>query len=286
MSGAGSIAKPATVFRLRRHAPLAIGLTLILLLTTIALVSLVWTPFPPSKMQIMQKLKPPFEVGLLGTDQYGRDVLSLLMAGAWNSLSIALFAVTLGATIGVIIGLAAAAWQGLLETVTMRGCDVIFAVPPILSAMMLGAFIGPGRWTAILAIATFMVPVFTRITVGAARQIWTRDFILAARAAGKGPLLISWQHVLPNIIGPIIVQVTIQLGLAILTEAGLSFLGLGLPPPAPSWGRMLAESQTFLRAAPWLAILPGLAVALSVLGFNLIGDGLRDRLDPRQRGRI
>ena len=235
-------------------------------------------------MQIMHKLKPPFEVGLLGTDQYGRDVLSMLMAGAWNSLSIALFAVALGAGIGVVIGLAAAAWRGVLGTVTMRGCDVIFAVPPILSAMMLGAFIGPGRWTAIFAIATFMVPVFTRITVGAARQVWTRDFILAARAAGKGALLISWQHVLPNIVGPIIVQVTIQLGLAILTEAGLSFLGLGLPPPAPSWGRMLAESQTFLRVAPWLAILPGLAVALSVLGFNLIGDGLRDRLDPRQRG--
>ena len=285
MSGGGPAARAAAGFRLRRHGALATGLALILLLAGVALVSLVWTPFPPSKMQIIHKLKPPFEVGLLGTDQYGRDVLSMLMAGAWNSLSIALFAVTLGAGIGVVIGLAVAAWRGVLETVTMRGCDVIFAVPPILSAMMLGAFIGPGRWTAIFAIATFMVPVFTRITVGAARQIWTREFILAARAAGKGPLLISWQHVLPNIVGPIIVQVTIQLGLAILTEAGLSFLGLGLPPPAPSWGRMLAESQTFLRVAPWLAILPGLAVALSVLGFNLIGDGLRDRLDPRQRGR-
>jgi peptide/nickel transport system permease protein len=167
----------------------------------------------------------------------------------------------------------------------MRANDVIFAVPPILSAMMLGALIGGGRFTAIIAIGVFMVPIFARVTVGAALQIWSRDYVLAARGAGKGGVLISVQHILPNIANQIIVLVTIQLGLAILTEAGLSFLGLGMAPPAPTWGRMLAEAQTYLGVAPWLAILPGLAIALTVFGFNMLGDGLRDLLDPREKDR-
>ena len=260
------------------------GAGIVTALVLVALLSLVWTPYPPSKMQILLKLKPPLAAGWLGTDQYGRDIASLLMAGAWNSLSIAMLSVTIGAGIGTALGLAVAArGRGIVAAAAvMRGCDVLFAVPPILSAMMLGAFIGPGRFTAVIAIATFMVPVFTRIAFSSANQIWARDYVLAARACGKGPLRISIEHVAPNIATPIIVQVTIQLGLAILTESGLSFLGLGLPPPAPTWGRMLAEAQTFLRPAPWLAILPGLAIALAVLGFNLIGDGLRDRFDPKR----
>ena len=259
------------------------GAGIVAALALVALLSLVWTPQSPSKMQILLKLKPPLAAGWLGTDQYGRDIASLLMVGAWNSLSIAVLSVLIGAGIGTVLGLAVAArGRGIVAAAVLRGCDVLFAVPPILSAMMLGAFIGPGRFTAIIAIASFMVPVFTRIAFASASQIWARDYVLAARACGKGPFRISIEHVAPNIATPVIVQVTIQLGLAILTEAGLSFLGLGLPPPAPTWGRMLAEAQTFLRPAPWLAILPGLAIALAVLGFNLIGDGLRDRLDPKR----
>jgi len=167
----------------------------------------------------------------------------------------------------------------------MRACDVIFALPPILSAMILGAFLGTGRLTAIIAIATFMVPVFARVALSSALQAWSRDYVMAARAIGNTPFSITMRHVLPNILSGIIVQATIQLGLAILTEAGLSFLGLGVPPPAPTWGRMLADAQTYLGLAPWLAILPGLAIALSVLGFNMLGDGLRDLLDPREARR-
>lgn len=165
----------------------------------------------------------------------------------------------------------------------MRACDVIFALPPILSAMILGAFLGTGRFAAIIAIAVFMIPVFARVTLATALQAWSRDYVLAAQAIGNSRLTISLRHVAPNIMSQIIVQATTQLGLAILTEAGLSFLGLGMAPPAPTWGRMLADSQTFMGAAPWLPILPGLAIALAVLGFNLLGDGLRDWLDPRQR---
>jgi peptide/nickel transport system permease protein len=268
-----------------RKPRLAIGTALISLLITIALLSLVWTPLPPLKMQIIHKLTPPLAYGILGTDQLGRDLASMLMVGAWNSLSTSIMAVGLGASVGTLFGVTAAARRGVFEALIMRLNDVIFAIPPILSAMMLGALLGTGRFTPIIAIAVFMVPVFARITASAALQIWARDYVLAAKGAGKGKILITLDHVLPNIANQIIVQVTIQLGLAILTEAGLSFLGLGMPPPSPTWGRMLADAQTYLGIAPWLAILPGLAIALTLLGFNMLGDGLRDLLDPREKGR-
>jgi peptide/nickel transport system permease protein len=267
-----------------RRPVLAIGLTITLSLVAVALLSLVWTPSLPSKMNIVQRLKPPLGPGgLLGTDQFGRDVTSMLMVGAWNSLSTSFLAVALGATVGSAIGVLVAMKRGWLELATMHGCDIIFAVPPILSAMMLGAFLGSGRFTAVIAIAVFMVPVFARLTLAAAKQIWARDYVMAAIGIGRSKAKITLVHILPNISNQIIVQVTIQLGLAILTEAGLSFLGLGMPPPAPTWGRMLADSQTFFAQAPWLAIMPGLAIALAVLGLNMLGDGLRDLLDPRTR---
>jgi peptide/nickel transport system permease protein len=264
-----------------RRPNLVIGGTIVAILMITAIVSLFWTPLPPGKIEIIHKLKPPLSQGLLGTDHLGRDILSMLMAGAWNSLSIAVVAVAIGASVGTLLGLLVAARPGRFGALVMRANDVIFAVPPILSAMMLGG----GRVTAIVAIGLFMVPIFARVTVSAALQIWSRDYVLAARGAGKGGVLISIQHVLPNIANQIIVLVTIQLGLAILTEAGLSFLGLGMAPPAPTWGRMLADAQTYLGVAPWLALLPGLAIALTVFGFNMLGDGLRDLLDPREKGR-
>ncbi|WP_349957139.1 ABC transporter permease [Rhizobium sp. ZPR3] len=272
-------------FRTLRRANLMVGAFIILALVGVAIVSLFWTPVPPAKMQITHKLEPPFGFGLLGTDQLGHDILSMLMAGCWNSLSISVSSVAIGGTIGTIIGVSAAAQRGLFEALVMRACDVIFALPPILSAMILGAFLGTGRMTAIIAIAVFMVPVFARVALGSALQAWSRDYVLAARAIGNTQLSITLRHVLPNIMGSIIVQATIQLGLAILTEAGLAFLGLSVPPPAPTWGRMLADAQTYFHVAPWLALLPGLAIALSVLGFNLLGDGLRDLLDPREATR-
>jgi peptide/nickel transport system permease protein len=269
-------------FSISRQIKLISGATIVGLLVAIALLSLVWTPLPPAKMQIIHKLQPPFAFGVLGTDQFGRDVLSMLMAGCWNSLSIAITAVVIGGTVGSIAGISAAAIRGLFKTLLMRVCDVVFALPPILSAMILGAFLGPGRFTAIIAIAVFMIPVFARVTLASALQAWSRDYVLAARALGNSRFMISVRHVAPNIMNHVIVQATIQLGLAILTEAGLSFLGLGLAPPAPTWGRMLADSQTYLELAPWLAVLPGLAIALAVLGFNMLGDGLRDFFDPRR----
>jgi peptide/nickel transport system permease protein len=272
-------------FRLSRRKNLIAGIVVVGFLAAIALLSLFWTPLPPAKMQIIHKLQPPLAFGLLGTDQFGRDVLSMLMVGCWNSLSIAVSAVVIGGTIGSIAGISAAAIRGPYETLLMRACDVIFALPPILSAMILGAFLGPGRFTAITAIAVFMIPVFARVTLATSLQAWSRDYVLAAQAIGNSRFTISVRHVLPNIMSQIIVHAAIQLGLAILTEAGLSFLGLGMAPPAQTWGRMLADAQTYLSLAPWLAILPGLAIALTVFGFNMLGDGLRDLFDPREASR-
>jgi peptide/nickel transport system permease protein len=252
-------------------------------LVSIAVLSRFWTPEPPTRMHILLKLKPPLANGLLGTDAFGRDILSMLMAGAWNSLSTSFLAVLLGLLAGVAFGMTAAACRGWVEEGIMRAADVVFAFPALISAIMIGALIGPGQFTAVLAIGIFAIPVFVRVSRGAALRVWSQDYCLAARAAGKGAFGITMDHVLPNIAGTLVVQATIQLGLAILVEAGLSFLGLGLPPPAPSWGRMLNDAQTYLSQAPWMAIAPGVTIALAVLGLNLFGDGLRDRLDPRSR---
>jgi peptide/nickel transport system permease protein len=265
------------------HARLFTGAAITAVFVGVALLSLVWTPENPARVRVLARLQAPLTGGLLGTDHLGRDVLSMLMAGAFNSLSIAALAVAVGMTIGTALGVAAAARRGLFEAVVMRICDAMFAFPPILSAIMVGALLGPGALTAVLAIGAFMVPVFARVTRGAALQIWAREYVLAARMAGRSGVSITAVHVIPNIASHIIIQTAIQLALGILTEAGLSFLGLGVPPPTPSWGRMLADSQTYLQLAPWLALAPGLAIAFAVLGLNLLGDGLRDLLDPRRR---
>jgi peptide/nickel transport system permease protein len=250
----------------------------------LALLSRLWTPASPTRIHMALRLRAPLAAGLLGTDPFGRDVLSMLMAGTWTSLSTSFLAVVLGLGLGTALGAAAAALRGGFEEAAMRSADVIFAFPAVISAIMVTNIFGPGQATAVTAIGLFIVPVFTRLARATAVQIWARDYCLAARAAGKGRLAITLEHVLPNIAGTLLVQATIQLALAILIEAGLSYLGLGLPPPTPSWGRMLNDAQTFLAPAPWLAIAPGVAIALAVLGFNLLGDGLRDLFDPR-RGR-
>lgn len=269
-----------------RHLRLAGGAAVLTLLGIAALTSLVWTPGDWVRIHVADRLKPPLAAGLLGTDPLGRDVLSLLMVGARNSLSIAIVSIAAGALLGISVGLTAAARDGgRLAFWLMRACDLVFAFPAVISALMLGALLGPGRPTTVLAIAIFSVPVFARVARGAALEIWARPFVTAARVLGKGRVRISVEHVLPNIFGQLVAQITLQFGLAILTEAGLSYIGLGLPPPAPSWGRMLAEAQTYLAQAPHLAIAPGCAIALTVLGFNLLGDGLDELADPRRRTR-
>jgi peptide/nickel transport system permease protein len=274
----------ARTLRYAIRAPkLVTGALITALFCIVAVTAKFWTPVTPTQIRIPLKLRPPLAEGLIGTDHLGRDVLSMLMAGTWNSLSIALAAVLLGAVIGTALGSIAAARRDLFDTLIMRICDVTFAFPPIVSALMLGALLGGGRPTAIIAIGVFMIPVFARIARAASLQAWSRDYVTAAMAIGKSTPRIAIEHVLPNIFSQIVVQVTIQLGLAILTEAGLSFLGLGTPPPNPSWGRMLADAQTYLAAAPHLAIAPGATIALAVFGFNQLGDGLRDLLDPRRR---
>ena len=268
--------------RLVRNPAFALGAGLTLLFVAFALVSWLWTPFDPTAQSIPDRFQAPSAEHWLGTDQYGRDVFSIIMAGARTSAAVALLAVGIGVVIGVPLGLAAAR-GGLLDDALMRANDIAFAFPALVSAIMLTAIFGPGAVNAVIAIGVFNIPVFARVARAGALALWRREFVLAARAAGKGPVRITAEHVLPNILNLLIVQATIQFSLGILAEAGLSYVGLGVQPPTPSWGRMLAEAQTLVVRAPHLAIVPGLAIAFTVLGLNLLGDGLRDALDPRLR---
>ena len=267
--------------RARRHASFVVGGALVALLLLTAALSFVWTPHSATELDIAHKLQGPGASHWLGTDSLGRDIVSLLIVGSQNSIAVGVIAVGIGIAFGVSLGLLAAAKRGWVEEVVMRFADFTFAFPALLSAIMLTAVYGPGLVTSIVAIGIFNVPVFARITRAAANGVWARDYVLASRACGKGTWHITLHHVLPNIASGLIVQATIQFALAILAEAALSYLGLGTQPPQPSWGRMLNEAQTMLFLAPQLAIWPGLAIALSVLGLNLMGDGLRDLLDPR-----
>ena len=264
-----------------RHPSFVLGGLLSIALLAAALLSLVWTPWSPYEMDLPNKLQPPSAAHWLGTDVYGRDIVSLLLVGARSSILVGVVAVGIGVSIGTLLGLLAAARRGWVEETIMRLSDFTLAFPAILSAIMLTAVYGAGMVNAMVAIGIYNIPTFTRLARGAAKSVWGREYILAARACGKGPWAITWQHVLPNISAVLIVQITIRFAIAILAEAALSYLGLGTQPPQPSWGRMLAEAQTMLYQAPLLAVFPGVAIALAVLGLNLLGDGLRDLLDPR-----
>ncbi len=263
---------------------LILGAMLSSLVVLAALVSFVWTPFDYTAMNIPAKLQTPNATHWLGTDHFGRDMFSMIIVGARTSIAVALVAVGIGMGLGVPLGLAAAARKGSwLDELIMRGNDLVFAFPSLVIAILITAVFGAGAINAIIAIGIFNIPVFARITRGAALSLWEREFIMAARVAGKSATRISFEHILPNVMNLLIVQGTIQFSLGILAEAALSYVGLGAQPPTPSWGRMLADSQTMVSFAPHLALIPGCAIIVTVLGLNLMGDGLRDWLDPKLR---
>ncbi|UUV05817.1 ABC transporter permease [Ruegeria sp. YS9] len=263
---------------------LILGALLSSLVVLAALVSFIWTPYDHAALDIPNKLQPPNGQHWFGTDHFGRDIFSMIMVGARTSIAVALVAVGIGMALGVPLGLTAAARKGSwLDEVIMRGNDLVFAFPSLVIAILITAVYGAGAINAIVAIGIFNIPVFARITRGAALSLWEREFILAARVSGKGVARISAEHILPNVANLLIVQGTIQFSLGILAEAGLSYVGLGAQPPTPSWGRMLADAQTMVSFAPHLALIPGLAIIVTVLGLNLLGDGMRDWLDPRIR---
>ena len=270
-----------------RSPSFVIGALITLLFIAMALLSFVWTPYPFAAQDIPHKLRGLSAEHWFGTDQYGRDVFSQILVGARTSISVALIAVGLGIGVGVPLGLWAAARRGsLLDEIIMRLNDLVFAFPALLIAILITSVFGPSATNAIIAIGIFNIPVFARLTRAAALSLWTRDFILAARVAGKGATRISLEHILPNILNTLVVQITIQFSLGILAEAALVYVGLGAQPPTPSWGKMLADAQTLISLAPHLALIPGLCIVFTVLGLNLVGDGLRDIFDPRlQRSR-
>ncbi|MEE3098400.1 MAG: ABC transporter permease, partial [Pseudomonadota bacterium] len=242
---------------------------------------LVWTPHDPTLISVTARFQPPSAEHWLGTDQLGRDVASMLMVGARHSVAVALLAVGIGGTIGTALGLAASAVGGWVEEAVMRLADIGFAFPALLFAIMLSAVFGPSLTNAVAAIAFINAPIFARVARGSAALIWRLDYAMAARAAGRSRAAIALSHVLPNISAVLLVQATIEFAVAILAEAALSYLGLGVQPPTPSWGRMLSEAQTLLFLQPMLAIWPGLCIVAAVIGFNMLGDGLRDATDPR-----
>ncbi|CAN7420903.1 ABC transporter permease [Pseudorhodoferax sp. LjRoot39] len=272
---------PSFWSRALRHRSFVIGAVLTALLLAAALLSYLWTPWAPLEMDMANKLQGPTASHWLGTDAFGRDVASLLLVGARASILVGVIAVGIGLVAGTALGLLAAARRGWVEEAIMRLADFSLAFPAILSAIMLTAVFGPGIVNAIVAIGIYNIPMFARIARGSAKAVWAREYVTAARACGKGAWAITFQHVLPNISAALIVQSTIRFAIAILAEAALSYLGLGTQPPQPSWGRMLSEAQTLMFQQPLLAVFPGLAIALAVLGLNMLGDGLRDLLDPR-----
>lgn len=265
-----------------KRAQLWTGIVLVGLVVVMALVSLVWTPFDPNAMDAA-RLQPAGWPHVLGTDSFGQDVASRLLKGAQVELLVGVISVGIAALIGVPLGLLGAQLPRWASEILLRSADVVYAFPALLMAVLLAGAFGGSTTTAMVAIGVATIPQFIRVTRAGALQVLASDFVLAARASGIGRLATNVTHVLPNI-GPLIgVQASVSFAMAILAEAALSYLGLGTQHPTPTWGRMLREAQDVWTVDPLQAVWPGLAVAVAVLGFNLLGDGLRDLLDPRMR---
>jgi len=265
------------------HPSLVVGLAGAGFFVLLGLVSLVWTPYPIAAIDIAGRFAGPGPAHWLGTDIFGRDLLSLVMAGTMTSFLVAAAATAIGMAAGVPLGLAAASWGGPVEWLVLRLSDFLFAFPALIVAVLLSTLFGPGAANAMIAVGLFNIPVFARVARGGALGLRNRDFVAAARLAGLGHGAIAIRHLLPNIASLLIVQATIQLSLGILAEAGLSYVGLGTQPPATSLGLMLKDAQSLFLLHPWLAVVPGLAIVLIVVCLNLAGDGLSDHLDPRLR---
>jgi peptide/nickel transport system permease protein len=261
------------------------GGTLVGLVVLLALVSFLWTPHDPDRVDSAHRLLGPDGSFWLGTDKFGRDITSRLMVGARTTLFVGVVAVGVAAVLGTPLGILAGMARGWRGGVLSRATDLAMAFPALLLAIMFGAVFGASTLTAMIAIGLATVPAYVRIVRAGTLAVMSSEYVLAARAAGRRGLGIALRHVLPNVAGLVIVQGSVSFAIAVLAEAALSFLGLGTPPPTPSWGRMLQEAQELLFVAPRLCIIPGIAIALAVLGFNLLGDGLRDYLDPRLEDR-
>jgi peptide/nickel transport system permease protein len=267
--------------RLLRNINFTIGFIMTLAIVLTALVSLIYTPYDPNRMNLSARFQPPNGPYWFGTDQYGRDIFSRVMVGSMNSIIVGLVAVSIGMGFGILLGSLAAFYRRWADEGIMRISDVLYGFPAVLSAILITSVLGPGIVNSMIAIGIFNIPIFARLTRATSLSIWERDYVTSAKAIGRSNAGIIWRHILPNILSPLVVQGTVQFAIAILAEAGLSYLGLGTQPPYASWGRMLNEAQTFMGTSPWLAIFPGCAIAFAVLGLNLIGDGLRDMLDPK-----
>ncbi|MDO9349650.1 MAG: ABC transporter permease [Deltaproteobacteria bacterium] len=264
-----------------RNINFTIGFFITLTILLTALLSLAFTPYDPNRMNLSERFQAPNQTHYLGTDQYGRDILSRVMKGSINSIIVGLVAVSIGMGFGILLGSIAAFYRRWMDEVIMRVSDVLYGFPAVLSAILITSILGPGAINSMIAIGIFNIPIFARLTRATSLSIWERDYVTSARAIGRSDAGIIWKYILPNILSSLIVQGTVQFAIAILAEAGLSYLGLGTQPPHASWGRMLNEAQTFMGTSPYLAIFPGCAIALAVLGLNLLGDGLRDMLDPK-----
>ncbi|MET3897470.1 peptide/nickel transport system permease protein [Devosia sp. UYZn731] len=270
----------------RRHPSGRIGAAIILLFLVVAALGAIGlTPHDPLKQYVIDRLKPPSGTYWFGTDLLGRDTFSRLMLGIGESFLVAFASVAVAATAGTVIGLFAAWWGHLWDGILMRIMDVLLAFPAILFALLIVAIQGPGVLTSITAIGIIYTPIFARVVRAPALALKAREFVEAARTFGSSQRYILSRHLLLNLVAPLTVQITLALAWALLTESGLSFLGLGTQPPAPSLGVMLAESKSMMTRAPWLMVFPGLTIMLAILGFNLFGDALRDILDPRTQER-
>jgi peptide/nickel transport system permease protein len=260
---------------IRWTGALAAGCLVVGAMALAAVLSLAWTPYAPDALDIAARLAPPSVTHPFGTDVYGRDVASQVMAGARTALAVSAASCALGFGLGLPLGLVAAVRRGWLDELVMRGADLVFAFPALLTAVLLAAWIGSGALDAVAAIGIYAAPVFARVTRAGALRILSQDYVLAARAAGRGGGAVALDHILPNLWRMLAVQAALQLSLAVVAEAALSFIGLSAQPPAPSWGRMLADAQTLAGRAPWLVLAPGLAIVATVAGFTLMGEGLR-----------
>jgi peptide/nickel transport system permease protein len=264
-----------------RSRAAVVGLALTSLFILMAILAPVLAPHDPTAFTLGQQLRPPSATYPLGTDELGRDIFSRLLYGARITLLITLGAVLVSLIIGTILGIVAGFLGGWTDTLIMRLMDVLLAMPGFLLAIAIIAALGAGTLNVVIAVGVFSIPAFARVARGSTLTVKQQDYVLSARALGAAPAAIMWRHVLPNVTPPLVVQTTLRLATAILTASGLSFLGLGPQPPTPEWGAMLSTGRNLITSSPQLATIPGLAILLVAVGFNLLGDGLRDALDPR-----